>query len=598
MSDSALPPRARTAGRVTAWALAAVLVAAVLALAWVGVRGWLAYGHLAQAQRTASALIAEFDGDVDLGPRIRALADDTAAARSLTDDVVWRSLEALPWVGPQLGAVSTVAAAADDVARDALAPIVGDAGAFSAGTLAPVDGRIDTAAIAEMHDAAHRAATAVARAAASVRSLPSVPLVAPLRSAVAELSAQLDEAAAATDALSRASTLLPAMLGADGPRDYLVLFQNNAEWRSLGGIPGAMALVHTDDGRMSLAAQESTTDFPRYPESVLPLSLEMDALFGQRPGQYIQNVTQVPDFTVTGALAREMWARTHAGQQIDGVLSIDPVALSYLLRATGPVTLPTGDALTADGAVALLLNEVYVRYAKPADQDAFFAAAAASVFDALADGRADPRALLTALGRAGDERRLLLWSAHADDQDVLARTTLAGGLPETDAAASVFGVYLNDGTGSKMDYYLDAQTAVSWDACTLDARGRASGRATLTLTLTSTAPADAASLPAYITGGAHYGVPAGTARTTGYVYLPTGFTLAAASSTADLPFGGGFHDGRRAVAFEVDLAPGASVSVSVSATTPAPSAPTLSAQTTPGARADMSTPPTAVCTPS
>ena len=52
----------------------------------------------------------------------------------------------------------------------------------------------------------------------------------------------MHDAYGSVDALSRTATLLPAMLGRDGPRDYLIVFQNNAEWRSLGGIVGALAL--------------------------------------------------------------------------------------------------------------------------------------------------------------------------------------------------------------------------------------------------------------------------------------------------------------------------------------------------------------------
>src|SRR3546814_10092601 len=102
---------------------------------------------------------------------------------------------------------------------------------------------------------------------------------------------------------------MPAMLGANGPRDYLVLFQNNAEWRSLGGIAGAMAVVHAEDGGISLSAQGSTRDFQRYPEPVVPLPPEVQELFGARPGQYVQTVTQLPDFPVDASLAGVLWRR-------------------------------------------------------------------------------------------------------------------------------------------------------------------------------------------------------------------------------------------------------------------------------------------------
>ncbi len=43
-----------------------------------------------------------------------------------------------------------------------------------------------------------------------------------------------------TATAARAVRLLPPMLGADGPREYLLLVQNNAEQRATGGIPGSV----------------------------------------------------------------------------------------------------------------------------------------------------------------------------------------------------------------------------------------------------------------------------------------------------------------------------------------------------------------------
>ncbi|MGP2481120.1 DUF4012 domain-containing protein, partial [Listeria monocytogenes] len=88
----------------------------------------------------------------------------------------------------------------------------------------------------------------------------------------------------------------------------------------------------------------------------------------------IQDVTQVPDFAVGAPLAREMWRR-QTGTAVDGVIAVDAVALSSLLEATGPVTLPTGDVLTSADAVPLLLDEVYRRYPDPKSHDVFFQSA-------------------------------------------------------------------------------------------------------------------------------------------------------------------------------------------------------------------------------
>jgi hypothetical protein len=220
-------------------------------------------------------------------------------------------------------------------------------------------------------------------------------------------------------------------------------------------------------------------------------------------------VTLTPNFPLSAKLAREMW-RQQFGVQVDGVLSIDPVALGYLLTATGPITLATGDVLTSDNAVKLLLSDVYARYKRPADQDKFFAAAAESVFSGISSGKADPVALIEALAKAGSERRVLIWSAHKKDQSVLSGTTLAGGLPVSDSAKQRFGVYFNDGTGAKMGTYLDVKVGVAQVTCRKDRRPNYG----VAVTLTNTAPSDAAtSLPEYVTGGGGFGVTPGNVKT-------------------------------------------------------------------------------------
>jgi hypothetical protein len=595
VSQPVLPHPLRVAGTVFVWALGGFLLATLAALVWVGVRGLDAYGHLTSARAAVERTVANISDPAYAARGVGDLSTDTAAARELTSDPGWSAVEKLPWLGAQLHAFSTLAAATDQVAETALTPLAQAASTFTADSFGPVGGRIDIAAFERITGPAQAGAAGVAAASASVAHLNDRALLRPVRNAAGEVAGLLTASVTATDALARATALLPAMLGAQGERDYLILFQNNAEWRSLGGIVGAMVVVHTADGTITLADQGSSSDFSRFDASVLPLDDEIERLYGERPGQWIQNVTQVPDFALTGALAREMWLRER-GLQVHGVVALDPVALSYLLRATGPITLPTGDVLTAENAVSLLLNEVYLRYESPADQDAFFAAAAATAFTALSMGNAEPSALVAALGRAVEERRLLAWSALPEEQSMLGDTAIAGGLPDTNEDTSRFGVYLNDGTGSKMDYYVDADIDLAWGECTSDGRGLANGPATLTVGITNTAPLDAAmSLPNYITGGGFFGVPIGNARTVGYLYLPQGYNLLEADISTDAGFGGGMHEGRQVLSFSLDLAPGESGDVVVTVQAAEHAAPELVAEVTPTVHAEQSSTVVAHC---
>lgn len=561
---SALPRPARTAGRIFAWTVAGLLLLAVLVAVWVGVRGALAYQHLQRIQTGAAESTAALAADpASAAPTLARLAADASEAHQLTSDPVWALASRAPWVGPQLAAFGTVAAASDELLRESLLPLATAAQNVSIDDLRPVDGRIDTSALAGLVSPAQDAATRAAGAAGAVQNIDRTPLIGVVGTAVDRADDLFSTVSTAVDALSRTSRLLPEMLGQNGPRTYLVLVQNNAEWRSLGGIAGAAVVLRADDGRLSLVGALSSGDLPRgFASPVVALPEEITKIYDTKPARYFQNLTQIPDFSVDGPIAREMY-RLKTGTDIDGVLAVDPVVLSYLLQTTGPVTLPSGDTLSAGNAIPLLLNEVYLRYAKPADQDAFFAGAAGAVFQALADGRGSASGLISALTRAGEEHRLLAWSAHADEQAIIDGTVVAGQLPVTDAHTARFGVFLNDGTGSKMSYYIDPDVSLAWGSCRPGGQS-APRQLTLQLTLTSRAPADAATaLPEYITGGGAYGTAPGAAEVVGNIYLPEGFDLVSATATNGAGFAGGMNEGRRVLTFGIDLNPGASTGVTV-----------------------------------
>jgi hypothetical protein len=108
-----------------------------------------------------------------------------------------------------------------------------------------------------------------------------------------------------------------------------------------------------------------------------------------------------------------------------------------------------------------------------------------------------------------------VWSAHEEDQALLADTTLAGGLPVRDASGTRFGVYLNDATGSKMGVFLATQVALGQATCRKDKRPSYG----VSVSLKNTAPADAAtSLSDYVTGDGIYGVRPGNMKVVLSVY--------------------------------------------------------------------------------
>jgi hypothetical protein len=397
-------------------------------------------------------------------------------------------------------------------------PVAGVIGDVNVKAFAPKDGKVDLAPLVKAQPAVQRATTTLAKADRDATAIDTSDTLSPVTSAVNQLRNAVASVAGQADVANRAVQLAPAMLGHDGDRRYLLLFQNNAELRAGGGIPGAVALLDVKDGAIHLSNQASGSSFGQTEQPVLPLSTDTQGLYGAITGEYMQDVTLTPRFDVSAKLAREMWKQKY-GQQVDGVLAMDPVTLAYILKATGPVQLPTGDILTSDNAVKLLLSDVYAKYPDPQVQDAFFASAASAVFDKVSSGAFDPKAFIGALTDGVQEDRLRLWSADRPEQDRLDGTAVAGPLPTSSASERQFGIYLNDATGAKMDFWLRKTVAVGSAVC------RADGRPTsvVQVTLKNTAPADAAtSLPAYVTGAGDFGVDPGKVQTNVAVYAAKG----------------------------------------------------------------------------
>lgn len=504
-------PRAPRRRRLTLWILLGVLLVFIGAELWVGVRGSAAADELSEARALATDLREQMTSgnSTEAAATLKQVGTHTAAALSLTSDPVWQAMELIPFAGPNLVAVRESARAVDDLVTGVatpLLPVTGDldAGSF-AGASIPIQPLIDAAPMArEASDAAEDISNRVSQIEAS-RTLPFI------REAVLDLGALVTEVTEVVQSIDRATTLLPNMLGAEGPRNYLLLFQNNAELRASGGIAGATAVVTVTNGNLSLGAQRSTLDYPRLAQPVLPLTQAEATVHGTILGRYIQDVNLTPDFSRTGELARAM-AEPVVGIPLDGVIAIDPYVLAYILGATGPVQLSNGETLTSENAVKLFLSDVYATIPDPAEQDSYFASVTNTVFTALSTRDVDPAKLLAAIGRSGDEGRIRVWSADPAEQEVIAETTMAG-VP-ADESEAVVGVFLNDATGGKMDYYLSTTVALS---CSEEEEQR------VTVKLSNGAPADAAtSLTGYVTGNGVYGVPKGSIRTQVIVVLPPG----------------------------------------------------------------------------
>ncbi|MCU1527797.1 MAG: hypothetical protein JWP75_1560 [Frondihabitans sp.] len=549
--------RARPRQHVVRWLIVGIVILLVLCVAWIGIRAVLAKGHLEKSVSLASTVEKQIENGDASGAQATAaqLASNADDARKLTSDPVWRAAEILPLVGSDLRAVRQVSAVLSNVSDNAIVPVAKVAGTVSVAQFKPVNGAVDLKPLAAAQPQVAAAARDLRGQLKVARTIDTSGTITQVDDAVDQMVGVLTKASVAADEADQAMTLLPQMLGTDGPRNYLILFQNNAELRASGGIPGSLAIIHADNGKITLGQQASDADFAQLPAPIFKLPTETEGIYGSITGEFMQDVTLTPKFDLSAKLASAMWKQKY-GTTVDGVISVDPVALSYILGATGPVTLPTGEQLTGQNAVATLLSDSYAKYPVPAEQDAFFAGAANSVFAKVASGSFDPKALLTALTHATDEHRLRLWSNRPTEQKTIAETALSGALPTSTAKKPAFGVYFNDATGAKMDYYLTTRVSVGQAVCRKDGRPDW----VIEVTMTNTAPADAAtSLPEYVTGGDVYGVPAGNVRTEVSIYAPkTGVFVGATQDGTPRSLHNATDSGYPVAQYQTELSPGKS----------------------------------------
>ena len=169
-------------------------------------------------------------------------------------------------------------------------------------------------------------------------------IVSLLRDARSQLQEQTSEIAKLLENTALAARLAPSMMGADGPRTYFMGFQTNAEARGTGGLLGGFGILRFDNGTPTVDTLAPNTEL----DTALPLP---SISVRNSPRQYgftnpltdFRNSNLSSHFPYAAQIWKSMWAQ-QSGMNVDGVIAIDPVALSYILGAVGSVTMPDGES--------------------------------------------------------------------------------------------------------------------------------------------------------------------------------------------------------------------------------------------------------------
>lgn len=505
----------------------------------------------------------------DDAKKIDELCDSMKAE---TSSPLWTSASFIPVYGSDINAARTMIDALSDVSSNALVPMADNLSQATPGKLFQ-DGMINVSALQAVADSLSSSSKVFKSANEKVQGIGDTHI-----SQVTELVDKAKDGFAtlngAVDAAEKVAPVLPQMLGANGQtRHYLVLAMSNVEIRACGGFPGSRGVMSVTDGKLELG-DFVKVDMMKEPLSPLPITDEEANLFTtgwgltgfNTLGYTMGDVTMTPDYPRAAQLVSDM-QKAIVGDDIDGVFAVDPVFLQYMLGVVGGTQLPDGTVVDGSNAAKVLLHDIYWNYPVE-EQDAIFAAVAGSAFNKIVDelGSSDITKIAAAIEKGASEGRILMYSRNDDEEKAAKALGISGALQTDTSEAPILGVYVNNYSYSKMDWFLDKRVTI--DSSVENADGSTTYRVTTSLKNTMT-PQEKAEMPGYFQGhnGISQDIDDEVLRL--YLYAPAGGSISdiKTSGSGSIEMNEATHDGLKVAWGGVHMLLGQDIKVEYTVTT-------------------------------
>ena len=505
----------------------------------------------------------------DDAKKIDELCDSMKAE---TSSPLWTAASFIPVYGSDINAARTMIDALSDVSSNALVPMADNLSQATPGKLFQ-DGMINVSALQAVADSLSSSSKVFKSANEEVQGIGDTHI-----SQVTELVDKAKDGFAtlngAVDAAEKVAPVLPQMLGANGQtRHYLVLAMSNVEIRACGGFPGSRGVMSVTDGKLELG-DFVKVDMMKEPLSPLPITDEEANLFTtgwgltgfNTLGYTMGDVTMTPDYPRAAQLASDM-QKAIVGDDIDGVFAVDPVFLQYMLGVVGGTQLPDGTVVDGSNAAKVLLHDIYWNYPVE-EQDAIFAAVAGSAFNKIVDelGSSDITKIAAAIEKGASEGRILMYSRNDDEEKAAKALGISGALQTDTSEAPILGVYVNNYSYSKMDWFLDKRVTI--DSSVENADGSTTYRVTTSLKNTMT-PQEKAEMPGYFQGhnGISQDIDDEVLRL--YLYAPAGGSISdiKTSGSGSIEMNEATHDGLKVAWGGVHMLLGQDIKVEYTVTT-------------------------------
>ena len=486
--------------------LIVIYVAAALFVAWFS---WLvvrladASNHLESAHKRVAVLQEHLvSGDAAAAEAdVRAIQTDVARSRSATNGLVVRSAATIPYLGRTAHAARSLSDVAAGLANGPLPRLVTADLALSPNRLRTSSNTID---IVGLQGALTPLSKAVAELDAYTRRLQAVSdgslVLDPIENARTSLISNIAQVQATTVVAHRVARIAPAMLGANGARRYFVANVNFNETRATGGVLGGYQILEANRGQLRLVGAG--------PASALPQA------------EAWRDANLRAEFSEAASIWASLWQRTHNNQRIDGVLSLDPSALSETLEAAGPVRVE-GAVLNSKNVIPALTRH-YASAKSAKLRDELLSRVSARILNHVLTGAGQSHNLATRLGKASGDGHLRLWSSRPQEQAALTEVPIGGAFSPT--PSPYVGLIVNNLGGTKLDTFLERSVTYFADGCSGQQRNT-----TITVRLSSLVSQEVAPFLNARTDNPAKGTPVGQGRYEVAIYTTFGTRLRSAT---------------------------------------------------------------------
>lgn len=245
------------------------------------------------------------------------------------------------------------------------------------------------------------------------------------------LKSKLPSVTGSIDSFLKNSHIFIDLLGGNGPRKYLFLFQNNQEMRATGGFIGSYGLMDIANGKI----KNFFVDGIFNPDGQLK-----DKVVPPRPIQKISAAWSMhdsnwfPDFPMSAEKAILFYEKT-GGPTADGIITLTPTVMERLLEITGPIEMAEyGVTLDSENFIEQTQYEVEVDYdIKENKPKKILSDLAPLVLNKVFNAR-DMKSISRTLGvisEALNQKQILLFSQEKELQAMIADHGWSGEILET-----------------------------------------------------------------------------------------------------------------------------------------------------------------------